>query len=107
MLHRRNFLIVLGGAAVWPLTALSQQSLPLPLVGFLHPGSPELFAFLVSAFREGLKQSGYIEDKDVTIEYRWARGHYDQLQQLAADLVLRRVAVIAATGGTVSAQAAK
>jgi putative tryptophan/tyrosine transport system substrate-binding protein len=74
--------------------------------GFLSPGSPEPSSFLVKAFSEGLKQAN-IEGKNVSIEYRWARGHYDQLQTLAADLVRRQVAVIAATGGTISAQAAK
>jgi putative tryptophan/tyrosine transport system substrate-binding protein len=76
-------------------------------VGFLSPGSPEPSSFLLAAFREGLKEASYIEGKNVTIEYRWARGHYDELQALAADLVRRRVAAIAATGGTISAQAAR
>jgi ABC-type uncharacterized transport system substrate-binding protein len=106
-LRRRHFLTLLGGAAAWPLAAYAQQASPIPVVGFLSPGFPEPSSFLVAAFGGGLKEASYVAGQNVAIEFRWARGSYDQLQTLAADLVRRQVAVIAATGGTISAQAAK
>jgi len=105
-MHRREFIAITGGAAVWPLVASAQQSTN-PVIGFLNVASPEGYAHHVTAFRDGLKERGYIDGQNVAIEFRWAEGHYDRLPSMAADLVRREVAVIVAnTPANLAAKAA-
>ncbi len=105
-MRRREFIALIGGAAVWPLAAGAQQS-AMPVIGFLSSRSPDESADLVKAFRGGLKEGGFVEDQNAAIEFRWAHGDYGRLPGLAADLVSRRVSVITALGGDPSAMAAK
>ena len=104
-MRRREFFALVGAAATWPLVVRAQQQ-ALPVIGFLHYGSPDKLANLAEAVRRGLQETGYVDRQNVTILYRWAEGHYDLLPTLAAELVHRRVNVIVA-GGNAAAHAAK
>ena len=105
-IRRRQVIAGFAGAAVWPLAAHGQQS-RLPVIGYLTAGSPEAFVHVVSAFRAGLSETGYVEGRNVAIEFRWAQSSYDRLSELAADLVRREVAVIVAVGEVFVTHAAK
>ena len=106
-MRRREFIAIFAGAAgTWPLDTLAQQ-LAIPVIGFLSSASPKPYAGRVAGFRKGLNEAGYVEGRDLTIEFRWAQGKYDRLPVFAADLVRQKVAVILSSGGDVAALAAK
>jgi putative ABC transport system substrate-binding protein len=105
-LKRREFITLFGGAAAWPLAASAEQP-AMPVIGYLSARSLESDVPYLTAFHQGLNETGYVEGKNVIIEYRWARGRYDRLREMAADLVRRRVAVIVTTGASPSLVAAR
>jgi putative tryptophan/tyrosine transport system substrate-binding protein len=106
MKMRREFITLIGGAAAWPIVAHAQQP-AMPVIGVLGSASRSPFEFALTAFVEGLRQQGYVEDRNVAIQYSWADGHYDLLPSMAAEFVRRRVSVIVTFQGTVTAEAAK
>jgi putative ABC transport system substrate-binding protein len=106
-MRRRKFITLLGGAAAaWPIAAHAQQP-AMPMVGWLNSGTSGGREHLLTAFRRGMSEAGFIDGQNVAVEYHWAEGQYDRVPALAADLTRRGVAVIAATGGTVSSLTAK
>src|SRR5690349_12696688 len=108
-MRRRDFIRLIGGAGAgmaWPLAARAQQPV-IPVIGFLNSASPHAWENYVAGLRAGLKEAGYDEGQNVTVEFRWAEGHYDRLPGMATDLVRRKVAVLVSTGGEPSVLAAK
>src|SRR5919204_1391187 len=104
-LRRRQFITLLGGAAAWPLAARAQEA--MPVIGFLNGTVAATYTKFVAAFHAGLEETGYVEGRNVAIEFRWADNHIDRLPALAAELVQRRVSVLVATGGNLSPLTAK
>src|SRR6202011_6129935 len=106
IMRRRDFVTLLGGAAAWPLAAHAQQP-AMPLIGFVNSASSDGYAPMVAAFRQGLKETGYVEGQSVSIEYRWANGQYDRVPAMAAEMARHQAAVIVAnTPGVLAVKAA-